>query len=52
MVAYQQQLAVIGGFGSAPTGPFQAGAEFIKRINYPGEGWNNEFHLFSIREGV
>jgi len=52
MVAYQQQLAVIGGFASAPTGSLQAGAEFIKSINYPGKGWNNEFHLFSIREGV
>ena len=52
MVAYQQQLAVVGGCGSAPTGSLQAGAEFIKSINYPGEGWNNEFHLFSIREGV
>ena len=52
MVASQQQLAVIGGFGSAPTGPLQSGAEFIKSTNYPGKGWNNEFHLFSIREGV
>jgi len=52
MVAYQQQLAVIGGYGSAPTGSLQAGAEFIESINYPGKGWNNEFHLFSIREGV
>ena len=52
MVAYQQQLAVIGGYGRAPTGSLQAGAEFIKNINYPGKGWNNEFHLFSIREGV
>ena len=52
MVAYQQQLAVIGGVGSAPTSPLQAGAEFIKSINYPKRGWNNQFHLFSIREGV
>ena len=52
VVAYQQQLAVIGGYGSAPTGPLQAGAEFIKSINYPERGWNNQFHLFSIKEGV
>jgi len=52
MVAYQQQLAVIGGYGSAPTGPLQSGAEFIRRIKHPGLGWNNEFHLFSIKEGV
>jgi len=52
MVAYQQQLAVVGGCGSAPTGSLQAGAEFIESIKYPGEGWNNQFHLFSIREGV
>ena len=52
MVAYQQQLAVIGGYGSAPTGPLQAGPEFIKNTEHPECGWNNEFHLFSIREGV
>ena len=52
MVAYLQQLAVIGGQGSAPTGPLQSGAEFIESINYPGQGWNNQFHLFSIKEGV
>jgi len=52
VVAYQQQLALVSGFGSAPTGPLQAGAEFIESIDYPGEGWNNQFHLFSIKEGV
>ena len=52
MVAYQQQLAVIGGYSSAPTGHLQSGAEFIKSINYPGQGWNNQFHLFSVKEGV
>ena len=52
MVAYQQQLALIGGYSSAPTGPLQSGAEFIKSIKYPQLGWNNEFHLFSIKEGV
>jgi len=52
MVAYQQQLAVIGGYSSVPTGSLQAGAEFIESINYPGKGWNNQFHLFSIKEGV
>ena len=52
MVAYQQQLAVIGGVCSAPTGPLQSGAEFIKHPNYTGYGWTSEFHLFSIREGV
>ena len=52
VVAYQQQLAVICGFGSAPTGPLQAGAEFIKNIEHPDYGRNNQFHLFSIKEGV
>ena len=52
MVAYQQQLAVISGFGSVPTGPLQSGGEFIESINKPGKGWNNQFHLFSIKEGV
>jgi len=28
MVAYQQQLALIGGYSTAPTGSLQAGAEF------------------------
>jgi len=49
MVAYQEQLALIGGYSSAPTGPLQAGAEFIKNTEHPGCGWNNEFHLFSIK---
>jgi len=52
VVAYQQQLALVSGFGSAPKGPLQAGAEFIESIDYPGEGWNNQFHLFSIKEGM
>ena len=52
MVAYQQQLALIGGFCSAPTGSLQSGAEFIKHPSFTGYGWTNEFHLFSIREGV
>jgi len=52
MVAYQQQIAVIGGYGSAPTGPLQAGAEFIKNTKRLERGWNNEFHLFSSKEGV
>ena len=52
MVAYQQQLALIGGYGSAPTDPLQSGAEFIKSIKYASRGWNNEFHLFTIKEGV
>ena len=52
MVAYQQQLALIGGACHTPTGPLQAGAEFIKNLKFTGYGWTNEFHLFSIREGV
>ena len=52
MVAYQQQLAVIGGFCSTPTSPLQSGAEFIKSSRITGYGWTNEFHLFSIKEGV
>jgi len=52
MVAYQQQLALIGGFCSTPTGPLQSGAEFIRDPNITGYGWTNEFHLFSIKEGV
>ena len=52
MVAYQQQLAVIGGFCSAPTGPLQSGAEFIKHPNVTEYGWTSELHLFSTKEGV
>ena len=51
MVAYQQQLALIGGYCSTPKGPLQSGAEFIKSSRLNGFGWTNEFHLFSIREG-
>ena len=50
MVAYQQQLALIGGFCATPTGPLQSGTKFIKSCNR--YGWTNEFHLFSIKEGV
>jgi len=52
MVAYQHQLALIGGYGSAPTGALQPDAEFIKNIHYPGKGWTNELHLLTIKEGV
>ena len=52
MVAYHQQLALIGGYCHAPTGPLQSGAEFIKNTEHPERGWNNQFHLFSIKEGV
>jgi len=52
MVAYQQKLALIGGLCSASTGPLQAGAEFFKSSRFSGYGWTNEFHLFSIKEGV
>ena len=52
MVAYQQQLALTGGIGIAPTAPLQSGAEFIKSSRYTEYGWTNEFHLFSIKEGV
>jgi len=52
MVAYQQQLALIGGFCHTPIGPLQSGAEFIKSSRITGRGWTNEFHLFSITEGV
>ena len=52
MVAYQQQLAVIGGLCSTPTGPLQSGAEFIKHSIFTGYGWTNEFRLFGIKEGV
>ena len=50
IVAYQQQLALIGGFCATPTGPLQSGTKFIKSCNR--YGWTNEFHLFSIKEGV
>jgi len=52
MVAYQQQLALIGGYCHTHIGPLQAGAKFIKSSRITGRGWTNEFHLFSITEGV
>ena len=51
MVAYQQQLALIGGACHTPTAPLQSGAEFIKST-FAECGWTNEIHLFSIKEGV
>ena len=52
MVAYQQQLALIGGFSSLPSGPLQSGANFIRSQSNPRCGYTNEFHLLSIEEGM
>ena len=52
MVAYQQQLALIGGGSSHPSGPLQSGAKFIRSHSHPLCGYTNEFHLFSIKEGM
>ena len=52
VVAYRQQLAVIGGGCYTPTDPLQSGAEFIESSEFTGRGWTNEFHLFSIKEGM
>ena len=52
MVSYEgDKLALFGGFG-IPTGPTQPGSRFIKSITLTdGSGWNNEFHLFHLKEG-
>lgn len=52
MVAYQQQLAVIGGCIRVPKAPLQSGAEFIVSDIYPWCGYTNQFHLLSIKEGM
>lgn len=52
MVAYQQQLALIGGCSSPPSGSLQSGAKFIRSQTHPWCGYINEFHLFSIEEGM
>ena len=52
MVAYQQQLALIGGFSSPPNGRLQSGAKFIRSQSYPWCGYTNEFHLLSIEGGM
>ena len=52
MVAYQQQLALIGGCSSPPSGPLQSGAKFIRSQSRPWLGYTNEFHLLSIKAGM
>ena len=52
MVAYQQQLALIGGCSRPPSGPLQSGAKFIRSQSHPWLGYTNEFHLLSIKAGM
>ena len=53
MVSFlQDKLAVFGGHG-IPTGPTQPGAMFTKNTHFTdGRGWSNEFHVFTITEGM
>ena len=52
MVAYQQQLALIGGFGIPPSGRLESGAKFIETQDHPRLGYTDEFHLLSIKAGM
>ena len=45
---HEDKLVVIGGYGY-PTGPAQAGSTFIMDTR---KGWTNEFHVFSIGQGI
>ena len=52
MVAFGNQLLLIGGFG-IPHSPDQPGAAFIKyRGTSDGSGWTNELHIFNIKNGM
>ena len=52
MIHYDQKLIIFGGYGF-PTGPTQAGAEFVLDTRYNvGIGWSNELHSFDIKEGT
>ena len=51
MIVFERKLLVFGGYGD-PSAPTQPGAKFIKDSNYSdGIGWNNELHLFDLKEG-
>ena len=52
MVAFGNQLLLIGGFG-IPHSPAQPGAAFIKeRGASDGGEWTNELHIFNIKNGM
>ena len=52
MVSFRDKLAVFGGYG-IPTGPTQPGAMLTKSTDSTdGKGWSNEFHVFTITEGM
>ena len=52
MVAFGNQLLLIGGYG-IPHSPAQPGAAFIKyRGASDGRGWTNELHIFNIKNGM
>ena len=51
MIEFDKKLLLFGGYGY-PSGPTQPGAKFIKNSKYSyGRGWNNELHLFDLKEG-
>ena len=52
MVAHDSKLVLFGGHG-VPSGPTQAGAEYMKNSKYTsGAGWTNELHLFDLKKGA
>ena len=50
MVALDSKLVLFGGYGD-PSGPTQAGAEFVKGSKYTS-GWTNELHVFDLNKGM
>ena len=51
MISFRDSLAVFGGYGT-PRGPTEP-QSFIKNTSYTdGSGWTNEFHMYSVREGI
>ena len=52
MVAHDRNLVLFGGYG-VPSGPTQAGAEFVKNSDVTsGEGLTNELHVFDLNKGI
>lgn len=46
LITSGDKLFLFGGCGT-PTGPTQAGAQFIRMSN-SNQGWNNEFHMYDL----
>ena len=52
IVAFRDNLVMCGGYGMASSAT-QPGSSFIKDSKFSdGRGWTNEFHIYSLKEGI